>query len=218
DLLGFAWGYNPTIARRDFYPAPPIVDTLARDTTLFRFSATRRDLMTDAHMIFGLSDVRGYDFPTLRYATYAGLVPEHVQWRNITFAGFDSPLLRVLNLKYVFTESQRPPLSPDHVARVIPAGRSRLWELRDPQPRSFMVYQSRTVRSDDEAAELLRHDPDAVFSRVLLSAGQSELPKEAADTAKGQGAAEVSAMEYGARRSVWRVKTDRAGYLFTGDT
>src|SRR5262245_1847787 len=22
DLLGFAWGYNPTIARRDFYPAP----------------------------------------------------------------------------------------------------------------------------------------------------------------------------------------------------
>jgi hypothetical protein len=219
DLLGFAWGYNPTIVRRDFYPAPPIVDTLARDTTLFRFSATSRDLNTDAHMMFGLSDVRGYDFPTLRYATYAGLVPEHVlPWRNFTFAGFDSPLLRVLNLKYVFADSQRVPLSPELVARVIPAGRGRLWELRDPQPRSFMVYQERTVRTDDEAAELLRRQPDAVFSRVLLSADQRALPADIADTAEGRGAADVSAIEYGAQRAVWRVKTDRAGYLFTGDS
>jgi len=217
DLVGFAWGYNPTVSRSAFYPAPPIVATLAPDTTLFRFTATRRDLGADAHMMFGLSDVRGLDFPTRWYATYAGLVPEHVHWRKITFDGYDSPLLRVLNLKYVFAQQDRVPLSPDRVERVIPAGRGRLWQVRNPQPRSFMVYQARPVGTDDEAAALLRQDPEAVFSRVLLSADAGDLPGGAADPTKGQGAAEVSTIEYGPVRSAWRVRTDRPGYLFTGD-
>ncbi len=217
DLVGYAWGYNPTISRSDFYPPPPILGTLARDTTLFRFSATRRDLTADAHMMFGLSDIRGLDFPTRWYATYAGLAPEHVHWRKITFDGFDSPLLRVLNVKYVFARAERVPLSPNRVARVIPAGRGRLWQVRDPQPRSFMVYQARAVQTDEEVAGLLRQEPEAVFSRVLLSADQSELLGEAPDTADGRGAGEVSAIEYGPVRSAWRVRTDRAGYLFTSD-
>jgi hypothetical protein len=217
DLVGYAWPYNPTVSRRDFYPAPPILAALARDTTLFRFSATRRDLTADAHMMFGLSDIRGLDFPTRWYATYAGLAPEHVPWRKITFDGFDSPLLRVLNVKYVFAEQQRVPLSPDRVERVIPAGRGRLWQVRNPQPRSFMVYQARDVRTDAEAAGLLRREPEAVFSRVLLSADQGELPGGAVDSADGLGTAEVSAIEYGPLRSAWRVRTDRGGYLFTGD-
>ncbi len=217
DLVGYAWGYNPTVSRSNFYPAPPILAPLARDTTLFRFSATRRDLTADAHMMFGLSDIRGLDFPTRWYATYAGLAPEHVRWRKITFDGFNSPLLRVLNVKYVFAGRERVPLSADQVARVFPAGRGRLWEVRNPQPRSFMVYQARTVRTDEEAAGLLREEPEAVFSRVLLSADQGELPGGTADPADGQGTAEVSAMEYGSVHSAWRVRTDHAGYLFTSD-
>jgi len=217
DLMGYAWGYNPTVSRNVFYPAPPILTTMARDTTLFRFSATVRDLTADAHMMFGLSDVRGLDFPTRWYATYAGLVPEHVAWRKITFDGFDSPLLRVLNVKYVFADRQRVPLSPDRVERVTSAGRGRLWELRNPQPRSFMVYQARAVRTDKETAGLLRQEPEAVFSRVLLSADPGNLPGDAADPADGQGTGDAGAIEYGPQRSAWRVRTDRAGYLFTGD-
>jgi hypothetical protein len=217
DLVGYAWSYNPTVSRRDFYPAPPILTAMARDTTLFRFSATRRDLTADAHMMFGLSDVRGLDFPTRWYATYAGLVPEHVAWRKITFDGFDSPLLRVLNVKYVFAERQRVPLSPDRVARVTPTVRGRLWQVRHPQPRSFMVYQARAVRTDEEVAALLRQEPDSVFSRVLLSADQGELSGGVADSGDGRGTAEVGVIDYHPRRSTWRVRTDRPGYLFTGD-
>jgi hypothetical protein len=214
DLLAFAWNYNPTISRSEFYPAPPIVAELARDTTMFRFSATRRDLTADAHMMFGLYDIRGLDFPTRWYATYAKLAPEHVAWRKITFDGFESPLLRVLNLKYVFAREDRVPLSGDRVERVIPTQGGRLWQLRNPQPRSFMVYRARAVRTDEEAAGLLREKPEGVFSRVLLSTEHNELPNEATDSG---GTAEVRAIEYGPRRSAWRVRTDRPGYLFTGD-
>ncbi len=217
ELVGFGWNYNPTVRRKDFYPAPPILASLTRDPTLFRFSATRRDLVADAHMMFGLSDIRGLDFPTRWYATYAKLAPEHVAWRKITFDGFDSPLLRVLNLKYVFASSARVPLSPERVERMIPAGRGRLWQLRTPQPRSFMVYRARAVGTDEEAAGLLRREPEAVFSRVLLSVESEEVPPTTADSADGQGMAEVKVIEYGPRRSVWRVTTDRAGYLVTSD-
>ncbi len=217
DLVGYGWGYNPTVARSDFYPAPPVLGAMAHDTTLFRFSATRRDLTADAHMMFGLSDIRGFDFPTRWYATYAELVPEHVHWIHITFDGFDSPLLRVLNLKYVYAQTDRTPVAPDRVERVAPAGRGQLWQIRNPQPRSFMVYEARAVRTDEEAAGLLRQHPEDVFSRVLLSTDGGELPGGSGEPARSQGASEVSAIEYGPARSVWRVRTDRPGYLFTGD-
>lgn len=217
DLVGFASGYNPAIPRRDFYPRPAIVDTLARDTTLFRFSATVRDLTADAHMMFGLSDIRGLDFPTRWYAGYAGLAPQHVAWRKITFDGFSSPLLRVLNLKYIFAGEERTPLSPDLVERVIPTAGGRLWELRHPQPRSFMVYSARTVASDDEAKRLLRATPESVFSRVLLTTDPRSGPAPALPAGPGDDVSDVRVVSYAPERSTWRVTTDHPGYLFTSD-
>ena len=216
DLVGFAWDYNPTVARDAFYPAPPLLDPVRRDPALFRFSATVRDLTADAHMMFDLSDIRGLDFPTRWYATYAGLAPEHVRWRKITFSGFDSPLLRVLNLKYVFAATGRVPLAAEHVAQVYPGARGQLWEVRDPQPRSFMVYDAVVAATDQEAGRLLQEEPEAVFSRVVLAAYGPELPKR---PRQGNApSAEVAVVEYTPQRSVWRVRTEEAGYLFTGDS
>jgi hypothetical protein len=184
---------------------------------MFRFSATVRDLTADAHMMFGLYDIRGLDFPTRWYATYAKLAPEHVAWRKITFDGFDSSLLRVLNLKYIYAREDRVPLSPERVDRVIPTRWGRLWQVRNPQPRSFMVYEARAVGSDEEAASLLRQEPEAVFSRVLLAADPGSLARSFPEPADSHGVSEVRPIDYRPMRSVWRVRTDRAGYLFTGD-
>jgi hypothetical protein len=79
-----------------------------------------------------------------------------------------------------------------------------------------MVYDARTVPTDEEAARLLREHPESVFSRVLLSAAKRELPAEAGP-GDGSAIADVTALEYRPKRSVWRVRTDRPGYLFTGD-
>jgi hypothetical protein len=215
DLVGFAWDYNPTVARDAFYPAPPLLDPVRRDPTLFRFSATVRDLTADAHMMFDLSDIRGLDFPTRWYATYAGLVPEHVRWRKITFSGFDSPLLRVLNLKYVFAATGRVPLAAEHVAQVYPGERGQLWEVRDPHPRSFMVYDAIVAATDQEAGWLLQEKPERVFSRVVLAADKGELP--AGPVQGGDPGGEVEVVEYTPRRTAWRVHTGKAGYLVTGD-
>jgi hypothetical protein len=215
DLFVLAWGYNPTIARKNFYPTPRVLEPVLRDSSLFRFSATVRDLTADAHMLFGLSDVRGLDFPTRWYGMYAGLAPEHVRWRKITFSGFDSPLLRVLNLKYVFAANGRVPLAAERVARVYPAARGQLWELRNPWPRSYMVHDAVAAGTDEEAARLLRDQPEAVFARVVLAADRGTI--EPLQQRGPTVASSVSVVEYTPQRSAWRVQTDRAGYLVTGD-
>jgi hypothetical protein len=146
---------------------------------------------------------------------YAGLAPEHVRWRKITFSGFDSPLLRVLNLKYVFAATGRVPLAAEHVAQVYPGERGQLWEVRHPQPRSFMVYDAVVAATDHEAGRLLQENPERVFSRVVLAADKAELP--ARPVQGGDPGGEVEVVEYTPRRTAWRVHTGKAGYLFTGD-
>ncbi len=217
DLLWYDAGYNPTVSVESFYPKPTITATLARDSSLFRFTATQRDLTADAQMMFAQSDIRGLDFPTAWFSAYARLAPEWVAWRKITFAGYDSPLLRVLNLKYIFARADRTPLAAELVAGVTSAGGGRLWELKSPQPRSFMVYEAQAVRNDEEAKRLLHDQPATVFSRVLLADANSAPTLAAAQSSDTSTGAQVTVVEYGPSRSAWRVYTPRDGYLFTSD-
>src|SRR5439155_1460538 len=78
ELVGLGRGYTPAVPRRDFYPPTSVVSRLARDQPLHRVTALGETLVPDAHMMYGLADVRGLDFPTRWYAAYldaAGRLP-----------------------------------------------------------------------------------------------------------------------------------------------
>jgi hypothetical protein len=77
------------------------------------------------------------------------------------------------------------------------------------------VYDAVAAATDSEAARLLQERPEAVFSRVVLAGDVAEVA--AAPVQGGDRTAEVNVVEYTPRRSVWRVRTGGAGYLFTGD-
>jgi len=215
DLLLHGYGYNPTVATAHFYPRPPGLDAIAAERRLVRASAVRRDLVPDAHMMLGLSDIRGLDFPTRWYAEYASLAPEYSRWLayGVTYTGFGSPLLRVLNLGYIFSAGDSAPARPPAVAAGPVLGQGRWWIVTDPQPRSFMVFAARAV-ADDEARALLRAAPDSVFSRVLLDDGSAAPPLA---PASGEPRADVALDRYGAGDAAWRVRTDREGWLVTTD-
>jgi hypothetical protein len=76
------------------------------------------------------------------------------------------------------------------------------------------VYDAVAATTDSQAARLLSEQPEAVFSRIVLAAEGGALPGPAAG---GDPAANVRVVEYTPKRSVWRVRTGRAGYLFTSD-
>src|SRR5437773_9153911 len=155
ELVGLGRGYTPAVPLRDFYPTTPAVSRLAGDRTLHRVTALGETLVPDAHMMYGLADVRGLDFPTRWYAAYldaAGRLPWIAYGTLVGSA--DSPLLRVLNVKYVVAADER--------------GGVTLAELAHVQPRCFVVHEAVAAESDAHALALLRSAPGAGYSRVVI--------------------------------------------------
>ncbi|TMB05074.1 MAG: YfhO family protein [Deltaproteobacteria bacterium] len=198
ELVGLGRGYTPAVPRRDFYPPTAVVSRLARDTTLHRVTALGETLVPDAHMMYGLADVRGLDFPTRWYAAYldaAGRLPWIAYGTLVGSA--DSPLLRVLNVKYVVAADER--------------GGVTLAELAHVQPRCFVVHEAVVAESDAQALELLRSAPDAVYSRVVIT-GPADVPPVA-----GDGDGEATPIAYAPTETAWSVVTGAGGYLVNTD-
>jgi hypothetical protein len=199
ELVGLGRGYTPAVPLRDFYPTTPAASRLAGDTTLHRVTALGEDLVPDAHMMYGLADVRGLDFPTRWYAAYldaAGRLP-WIAYGSV-LGSADSPLLRVLNLKYVVAADEH--------------GGVTLAELAPVQPRSFVVHQAVVAESDAQALDLLRSAPDAVYSRVVIS-GPAEVPP-----VLGDGDGEATPIAYTPTETAWSVVAGAGGgYLVNTD-
>ena len=219
DLLVAGHGYNPAIPIGQFYPPTPLTRAVAQDASQFRLTALRQDLVPDAQAMYGLPDVRGLDFTTLWYEQYVQLVPSRIPWLpyGVIFASADSPLLRVLNLKYVAAADPTQLTAPAGFANVQQFGNIYLGQLSTVVPRAFMVYSATVTADDAQTLQLLRQTPDSVLNGVVLSApaaGQSPpLPGPATNPNS-----EVRLVQYAAETSTWQVQNDQPGYLFLGDT
>jgi hypothetical protein len=203
DGITAGWGYNPSLPLRDFYPATPLAAELAADPGLHRTTALGETLVPDAHMMLGLDDVRGLDFPLRWYDAYLRLVPGRLPWiaYGVLFRDADSPLLQVLNVKYVLGTA--------------PDGSVDVRTVSPVQPRSFLVHEAIVARDDDEAARLLAERPEAVRSRVVLSADGVAPPP--LPPTSDRATAEAPALAYQPRRTVWRAETSDAAYLVNTD-
>src|SRR5207245_1192677 len=109
----------------------------------------------------------------------------------------DSPLLRVLNVRYVVAADGH--------------GGVTLAELAHVRPRSFVVHEAVVVESDAHALELLLSAPDAVYSRVVIS-GPADVPPVV-----GDGDGEVTPIAYAPTETAWSVVTGAGGYPVNQD-
>jgi hypothetical protein len=223
DMLLFAHGYNPTLAAKELYPDTEVVAALRRDHGLYRVTALRQDLVPDAHIMHHLSDVRGLDYPTRWYHEYMGVVPDRLPWLAYgeILSSADSPLLRVLNLKYVLSARRGDLENLKDIVRITQYGRIHIAEIGHPSPRAFLVHQADILPHDADVLSLLSSQPERVFDRVLLRDGPDE--RRAAESLAGvappsQFASDsVSNVGYEPERSEWRVHSTGSGILFLGD-
>ena len=108
--------------------------------------------------------MRGYDSIILKqYADYMGVIEEQneTQFNRIqpitTYGGLDSPMLDLLNVKYVLTDPDVPIESPKY--KLVYDAEVKVYENLGVLPRAFTMPIGCETVTDDPLTALKQHDP-----------------------------------------------------------
>jgi len=178
DLASFGAGFHPTVDPALLDYTPPVVEFLRQDTSLWRYATftppgTSKTMNANVGMFYDLQAVDGYDsiFPQ-QYAVYMDLLEpqDQLQYNRIAplrqWSSLDSPLLDLLNVKYVVTEVEIP--NPAKYCLVYQDEAVRVYENLTVLPRAFTLPATAAVVVDDVAEGLRTYDPHYY---VILEAG-----------------------------------------------
>jgi O-antigen/teichoic acid export membrane protein len=184
DLFVFGYGFNPAADPKLLDFKPPVVEFLQQDKSLYRITTYNapgeKTFNANVGMFYGLSDVRGYDsIISKQYADYMGLIyaQTELQFNRIapiytdTFQALDSPLLDLLNVKYVLTTQEIE--SPKYT--LVYDGELRVYRNEGAMPRAFSLPTSCAVMTDDVAEALRTYDPR---QHVILEGQGAEIKRQ----------------------------------------
>lgn len=170
ELFVIGYGFFPRVSPTLVAHSTPALDFLASDPDLFRITTFGDDktLAPNMPMLYGLSDIRGYDSIIPRqYVEYMRLVHPQGALRYNQIApipagspeALDSPLLHLLNVKYVVTTQtiDRPGYTLAYEGEV------RIYENAHVLPRAFLVPRAQVIVDEAERqSALLALDPRQV--------------------------------------------------------
>ncbi|MCX8066298.1 MAG: flippase, partial [Anaerolineae bacterium] len=178
DLVAFGAGFNPAVDPKLLDYTPPVVEFLRQDTSLWRYATftppgTTKTMNANSGMLYDLQTIAGYDsiFPA-QYADYMALIEpqDELLYNRIaslrTWSALDSPLLDMLNVKYILTEVEIP--NPAKYRLVYQDRAVRVYENLGVLPRAFTLPASAAVFAKDVAEALRTYD---VHRYVVLDAG-----------------------------------------------
>jgi O-antigen/teichoic acid export membrane protein len=227
DLIVAAYGFNPTTDQRLLDFKPPVAEFLQRDKGLWRLTSFvgpgEKTFIANAGMFYGLQDIRGYDsiFPK-QYAEYMGAIEpqDELLYNRIAplseYESLDSPLLDLLNVKYVVTTQYVP--NPGY--KLVYDGEVRVYENLDAMPRAFILpataaqIKSRT----DIVADLPRLDPRReLWLESEQVAGNGSQPVEAGHVS-GWNLTPATVTSYDINDVTIETDLPGEGYLVLADT
>lgn len=177
-------------------------------------------------MLMGLQDIQGYN-PThvARYDEYMNVLngtEQNYHFIDVYEKGLSSPLLDLLNARYMIVPTQPSGEDPAGVQRFEWFGRnypvayeddqSKVLENEDALPRAWIVHSTRQVGSGQEALELLNSDQVDPKETALLE----DTPPEVSQP-EDASADQTSVTEYGANRIQLNTSTQTAGLLILSE-
>jgi O-antigen/teichoic acid export membrane protein len=168
DVFVFGYGFNPATDPKLLDFKPPVVEFLQRDKDLYRMTTYNapgeKTFNANVGMFYDLSDARGYDsIIPKQYTDYMGLIYAQTELQYNRIApiytdnrqALDSPLLDLLNVKYVLTTQEIE--SPKYT--LVYDKELRVYRNEGCMPRAFSLPANCTIVTDDIAKALRTYDP-----------------------------------------------------------
>ncbi len=190
DLFIVGIGFNPRTDPSLLQFKPPVVEFLQRDQGLWRFTTFiapgEKPLNANSGMIFGFQDIRGYDsIIPKQYVEYMGWIEpqDELLYNRIAplseLGSLDSPLLHLLNVKYIITTQEIYRAG----YKLVYDGEVRVYENENAMPRAFALPASAAVVVPRERVgdALKQYDPRLY---VVLEQEQGFRAREAAQPAQ----------------------------------
>jgi hypothetical protein len=212
DLFSFGRNYNPSIPAELEYPSHGAIEFVQKQPGLFRVLALNGGLPGNSNMLYGLSEVRGYDALETeayhRFLSATGDYPRSISRIGIfRFSNFESPLIDLLNVKFLISdrELRHPKL------RLVWEGGARVYENLSVMPRAFLVYRTRVI-SDGRDMERALRDPAFDPQAVVLLDGEGPALSGPVDPAPM-----IRIVDYQPERVVIEVSSRYDGILVLGD-
>jgi len=152
DLLWFGMGYNPAIPLERYYPQTPAIEFLQKESSLSRILGAGSTLEPNTAAVYGLDDVRGSDFITVR--RYEELITGKAG--DFLFYGSapEQPVaLPLLNTKFLLLPEPAD-LNPDQFELVY-SNEIAIYRFRQCLERALVVFDHEVVP-----------DPSVILARV----------------------------------------------------
>lgn len=221
DLFIIGRGFNPAVDPELIDFTPPSVAFLQSDPDLFRFTtfnaSWEKTFNANAGMFYRLSDIRGYDsIIPQQYAQFMGLIEEQGEllYNRIAplyeYESLDSPLLDLLNVKYVVTTRHIP--NPGYT--LVYDDEVRIYRNDDYLPRAFVVPEAKIIADEEARQQALRvFDPREY---VIL---EEEPPTPGGGLSQSNaGSPKVAITEYTINQVTTEVDMPQPGWLLLTDS
>lgn len=221
DLLYSFCGFYPVNNPALLEYEPPVVRYLKQDTTHWRLSTfdpeDKKTFNANLGWLYGFEDIRGYDsIFSMSYADYMQCLGEQDQLQYNRIAplrnrdSLNSPLLDILNVKYVLTEEviESPKWECEYQDDSI-----RVYRNREVMPRAFLLPVRATVVSAHPWDALKQYNPR---THVILESGMvgncfsGKFPPE-------PGNHEAAIIQYEHHRIEIEAEIEETSWLVLGD-
>jgi len=213
ELERFGRHHLTSVRESTVYPAVEAVDFMRRTPGPWRMMSTPGVFPPNSAMAYGLEAVEGYEslFPR-RYREYMTKIDASVSrdpnFHGIVLSRYDSPLLDLLNVRFLVTDQQLS--APD--LRLVYEDGVRIYERASALPRAFVVWRYRRLPDPRAVLDALGGADFRPAEEVLLE-DEPQLPGVV-----GKGDADVRFEAYEAGRVTLRARLSAPGLLILADS